>query len=279
MSYKSILVHVDQTPQCLQRMRMAAALAEAEQAHLVGTAMTGISHVVFEAGAFSQHDPVFDHHLRHLRSYADDSLAQFERLTAAMPGLSAEARRLDDDAVGGMTLQARYADLLLLGQFDAEAAVPGLMPDFPESVVLNTVRPVLIFPVSATFVTLPKKALVAWDGSATAARAIAAALPLLKRADQIDLVILNPRDKPDAHGEQPGADMALFLSRHGISVNVIIRETRVGAGEALLSIAADEGADLIVMGAYGHTRFREMVLGGATRDLLASMTVPVLMAH
>lgn len=279
MSYKSILVHTDQTPQCAERIRMAAAIAVEHKAHLIGTAMTGISHVVFEAGAFDQHDPLFDQHIRVLRAYADKSLELFEQLAETIPELSTESRLLDDDVVGGVSLQSRYADLVVLGQFDADSAVPGVMPNFPESVLMNCVRPVLILPTGWKFTALPTQALVAWDGSMTATRAIMGALPLLRRAAKVNLVIFNPHDNPDAHGEQPGADMAHYLARHGVTVNVIARDTTVDAGEALLSLCADEGTDLLVMGAYGHTRFRELLLGGATRDLLSSMTVPVLMAH
>jgi nucleotide-binding universal stress UspA family protein len=92
-------------------------------------------------------------------------------------------------------------------------------------------------------------------------------------------VVFNPGERPDTHGEQPGADMALYLSRQGVSVEVMVRETTTEAGDALLSLCADEGADLLVMGAYGHSRFRELLLGGATRQILDSMIVPVLMAH
>jgi len=279
MSYKTLLVQVDQSAQSIERTRLAAALAHIEQAHLIGTAMTGISRVVFEAGAFNQHDPAFEHHVRALRQYADKSLEVFENAMEKLPGLSSESRLLDDDAVGGISLQARYADLIVLGQFDASAGVPGLLPSFPESVLMNCVRPVLVVPSIYRFSTLPSQAIVAWDGSMTAARAITGALPLLKRADKVCVVVFNPSERSDAHGEQPGADMALYLSRQGVPVEVMVRETPSEAGEALLSLCADEGADLLVMGAFGHTRFRELLLGGATRTVLGSMTVPVLMAH
>lgn len=279
MSYKTLLVQVDQSAQSIERTRLAAALAQAEQAHLIGTAMTGISRVVFEAGAFNQHDPAFEHHVRALRQYADKSLEVFEDAMEKQPGLSTESRLLDDDAVGGISLQARYADLIVLGQFDASAGVPGLLPSFPESVLMNCVRPVLVVPRIYRFGALPSHAIVAWDGSMNAARAITGALPLLKRASKVGLVIFNPAERPDAHGEHPGADMALYLSRQGVPVEVMVRETTSEAGEALLSLCADEAADLLVMGAFGHSRFRELLLGGATRQVLDSMTVPVLMAH
>jgi len=279
MSYKSILVHVDQTAQSRERVRLAAAIAEDEQAHLIGTAMTGISHLVFEEGAFNQHDPAFDHHLKKLRTYADQSLESFTKIVKETRVTSVETRLMDDDAVAGMTQQARYADLVVVGQFDPACGVPGVMADFPESVVMNSVRPVLIMPHTRTFNALPTKIAVAWDASMTATRAIMTAVPLLKRSSRTDVVIFNPTVNPETHGEQPGADIALYLSRHGISVNVICRDTRVNEGEALLSYCADETMDLIVMGGYGHTRFREMVLGGATREILLSMTIPVLMTH
>ncbi len=279
MSYKTLLVHVDQSPQSAQRVQIAAAIAQTEHAHLIGTAMTGISSVVFAAGAFNQHDPAFDHHVRALRMYADKSLEGFETAMESLPELSSESRLLDDDAVGGICLQARYADLVVIGQFDSAAGVPGLLPNFPESVVMNCVRPVLVLPSVWTFSTLPAKTVVAWDGSQAATRAIMGALPLLKRSQQVSLVSFNPGERPGVRGEQPGADMALYLSRHGVKVDVLVRETNNEAGEALLSLSADSGAELLVMGAYGHSRFRELLLGGATRAILDAMTLPVLMAH
>lgn len=279
MSYKTILVQADQSAQCIDRINMAAALADAERAHLIGTAMTGISRIVFETGVYNQHDPAFTHHVRALREYADKSLEAFEHAVEKYPGLSTESRLLDDDAVGGISLQARYADLVVIGQFDASAVVPGLLPSFPESVVMNTVRPVLVLPSIYHFTALPSHAVVAWDGSMHATRAIAGALPLLRRAGKASLAIFNPAKHPDVHGDQPGADMALYLSRQGINVDVMVRDIHTDTGEALLSLCADEGADLLVMGAFGHTRFRELLLGGAARAVLASMTVPVLMAH
>ena len=279
MSYRTLLVHVDQSSQSTQRVQIATALAQAENAHLVGTAMTGIASVVFEAGAFNQHDPAFDHHVRALRMYADKSLEGFETAMQSLPELSSESRLLDDDAVGGLSLQARYADLVIIGQFDSAAGVPGLLPNFPESVVMNCVRPVLVLPSVWTFSALPATVVVAWDGSQSATRAIMGALPLLRRAQQVSLVSFNPGERPGVHGEQPGADMALYLSRHGVTVDVQVRETKNEAGEALLSLCADSGAELLVMGAYGHSRFRELLLGGATREILDAMTLPVLMAH
>lgn len=279
MSYKTVLVHVDQSPRSTVRTTLAAQLAKAQQGHLVGAAVTGISRFVFSDGAFNPNDPVFAHHLEHLRKYARGALDSFER-TAAAAGIGpVEARLVDDDAAGGIALHARYADIAVIGQFDPSTAVPGVMPNFVETVALSSGRPVLVVPFAGEASASVRRPLVAWDGGVTASRAIAGALPLLQQAGAADVVMFNPRKDDDVHGEEPGADLALYLSRHGIRVNVVARTVTGDIGEALLSAAADLGSDLIVMGAYGHTRFREVILGGVTRTVLQSMTIPVLMAH
>ena len=120
--------------------------------------------------------------------------------------------------------------------------------------------------------------MVCWDGSRNAARAIADALPLLARAKAVEVVIVT--GKPGESDEIAGADIAHHLARHGLKVEVERLVARdIDITSTLLSRAADLGADLIVMGGYGHSRWREFVLGGATRGILASMTVPVLMSH
>jgi nucleotide-binding universal stress UspA family protein len=127
----------------------------------------------------------------------------------------------------------------------------------------------------------PERVLVAWDGSHEAARAVHDALPLLVRAERgVSLVVVDPERLAGRTGDQPGADMAAHLARHGVRVEVA---TIPGAGlsvaDVLLDRATDESADLIVMGGYGHARLREVVLGGTTRKILKQMTVPVLFSH
>lgn len=279
MNYKTVLVQVDQSQRSIVRATLAAQLARAQGAHLVGAAVTGISRFVFSEGAFNPDDPVFTHYLEHLRQYARGALDAFEQATARIGVDSVEARLVDDDAAGGIALHARYADLAVIGQFDPSTSVPGVMPNFVETVALNSGRPVLVVPYAGEPAGSFRQPLVAWDGGLPATRAIAGALPLLRQAGKIDVVMFNPRAEAHVHGDEPGADLALYLSRHGIQVNVVERIVNGSIGEALLSTAADLGSDMIVMGAYGHTRFREVVLGGVTRTVLQSMTMPVLMAH
>ncbi|MBU3710078.1 MAG: universal stress protein [Burkholderiaceae bacterium] len=280
MDYKTVLVHLDQSPRCDVRVTLAAQLSQSVGGHLIGAAMTGISRHVFSGAEFDLSDPVFAHHRDHLRQHARDVLKHFEQVAASVGVDTVEPRLVDDDAAGGMVLQARYADLTVMGQFDAEATIPGVMSNLPELVVLGSGRPVLIVPHSGQPAYPLQRVLVAWDGSLSASRAIMLALPLLLRANTVTVLVMQTADKKaDVHGEQPGADLALFLARHQIKVDLVERHIQGDRGEVLLSIAADLATDLIVMGGYGHTRFRELVLGGVTRTLLQSMTVPVLMAH
>ena len=280
MDYKTILLHLDQSSRCDVRIQLAAQISQGFGAHLIGAAMTGISRHVFSRAEFDLTDPVFAHHRDHLRQHARDLLKHFEQVVASVGVDSVESRLVDDDAAGGMVLHSRYADLTLMGQFDSAATIPGVMSNLPELVVLGSGRPVLIVPHSGQPAYPLRRVMVAWDGSLSASRAISLALPFLLHADAVDVVVMKAADKKeDVHGEQAGADLALFLARHQIKVDVVERQIKGDRGEALLSIAADLAADLIVMGGYGHTRFRELVLGGVTRTLLHSMTIPVLMAH
>jgi nucleotide-binding universal stress UspA family protein len=120
--------------------------------------------------------------------------------------------------------------------------------------------------------------MVCWDASRAAARAVADALPFLKKAKQVDIVIVS--DKPSSKDEIPGADLGQHLVRHSLEVEIkYIVSPEVDVPSTILSHAADFAADMIVMGGYGHSRLREFVLGGVTRSMLKSMTVPVLMSH
>jgi nucleotide-binding universal stress UspA family protein len=147
-----------------------------------------------------------------------------------------------------------------------------------EQVVLSSGRPVLVVPYIGWTKTLGERITIAWDGGRESARAVADALPLLKKAKAVTVLVINP--EKGNHGEEPGADIALHLARHG--VNAEVRRARfddVDTGNAILSQVADLSSDLLVMGAYGHSRLRELVIGGVTRTIFEEMTVPVLMSH
>ncbi|MDQ1831648.1 universal stress protein [Massilia scottii] len=277
--YKTILVHVDQSARAAQRIDLAARLAMQYEAHLVGTALTGLSPYVFPVGGFDPAMPTVVFPVDELRADADTALDAFEARAGAAGVTALERRRIDDEAGIGVSMQARYCDLVIVGQTSRDEFIPRLRSDFPEYVLLNCARPVLIVPATGIMDGIGNKVMVAWNGSADAVRAITSALSMLKNAAQVDLVVINAQAEGDLHGHIPGADMGLYLARHGVRVEVSAVEGVADVGEALLSHAADRGADLIVMGAYGHSRFRELFMGGATRTALRSSPLPLWMAH
>jgi nucleotide-binding universal stress UspA family protein len=124
------------------------------------------------------------------------------------------------------------------------------------------------------------RVLVAWDGGREAARAVNDALPILERATAVKALLINPSDASNGHRREPGADIALHLARHGVKVTAARTVARdISVADAILAEISDYGADLLVMGAYGHSRAREFMLGGVTRQMLTTMPVPVLMSH
>ncbi|WP_317203326.1 universal stress protein [Janthinobacterium sp.] len=279
MSYKTILVHADLSSHAPERIKIAAALAVAEGAHLIGAAMTGISSAIYHGDTVDLSGSVIAGRIAALQDDARRALAQFEALAQACGVSSYEARQLNDDPQGGLALQARYADLVVVSQTDLDEPLSRIIPDLPEYVVLNCARPVLVVPYAGESGLPWPRVLLAWDGSIGATRAVTNAIPLLRRAQNVAVALFNPSQQHGAHGEQPGADIALFLARHGVTVEVLPQRTDIDVGNALLSLVADQRSDLIVMGGYGHTRFRELLLGGVTKTILRTMTAPVLMSH
>lgn len=176
-------------------------------------------------------------------------------------------------------MQARYCDLIVVGQHDPREPSPVVMPDFPQYVVLNSGRPVLITPYAGRYETIGNRVLIGWDGSMAATRAVTSALPLLRRAQLVEVAAINAGAQSNGQPPTPGSELAVYLARHQVKVDVLLQESAHDAGSALLSLAAERNSDLLVMGGYGHSRFREILLGGVTRTVLESMMLPVLMSH
>lgn len=277
MSYKTILVHAGPGAGAEKRIRLAARLARDAGAHLVGSAPTGISRFMPPA-SFTAGGAAFVARCEELRREAADALARFEHI-AREEGLdSFEARLIDDEVGASMALQARYADLVVAGQDDPGVLAP-VPHDLPEYLVLAGGRPVLVIPAAEGLHDFRQDALVAWDGSVEATRAVSGALPLLRAARRT--TVLGFGDDL-AHSGASLAEcerLAAWLRRHGIAAQAASHAPGDDPGEALLSAAADAGAGLLVMGGYGHARFRELLLGGVTATILRAMTLPVLFAH
>ncbi len=180
--------------------------------------------------------------------------------------------------VQNAVLHARHADIAILGQNDPDH--PPVAPHLSESVLLGAGRPVIVVPYAGSFDTVCGTVLVAWNTTREAARALNDAMPILARAKKVTVLSINPPSGEMGRPVWPGADISLHLARHGATAEASSTVSGdIDAGNTILSRAADFGADLIVMGGYGHSRQREFLLGGVTRTLLQHMTVPVLMSH
>lgn len=280
MSYKTVLVHLDRGPRCAARLDLGMSLAQSVEAHCVGlfalSALRVPSYARAEAGGL-----VAEAEARYREEAAAAAEQAFHASARRNGGARVEWRGSTRDALAAVLLSARYADLVVVGQHDDGADEDsGVSPDFVDEVVLAAGRPVLVVPYAGRFASIGRQVLVAWNASREAARAVTDALPLLQRAANVQVVAFDPGKGGADHGDVPGADIGLWLARHGVKVQVAQQNgAGLDIGAQILSRAADIGADLIVMGAYGHSRMRELVLGGATRTLLQSMTVPVLMSH
>ncbi len=276
MTYKTLLVHVDNGPRAATRLGIALDLARAWNAHLVGLHAISVPRMPTYAAVEGGES------MREFQQKAADDLAakakaEFERATAGARDQSIEWRESREDATVAVPLHARYADLVIVGQPNEEEGT-GVETDFVDRVLVSAGRPLLVIPYAGRFTAIGARVLIGWNAGREATRAVTDALPFLQKASEVNVIAFNPQGAP--HGEVPGADIALFLARHGVNVAVSHeRGTDIDAGNLLLSRAADLDADLMVMGGYGHSRMQELILGGATRTVLASMTLPVLMSH
>jgi nucleotide-binding universal stress UspA family protein len=277
-AFKDLLVVLDTSARCAVRLDVAIALAGRFGAHLTGLYTSPPPQV--PAMIESQVTPeLVELQMRTLNEATERVEELFNRRGEGL-GFTTEWRVREGEAGEVATLHARYADVTIVGQADPEGIELGSARDLPERVVLGAGRPVLVVPYAGTFKTVGERVLVAWNAGREATRAVNDALPLLQGASKVTVLAINPRGGLHGHGEVPGADIALHLARHGVRAEAsALKSDDVDVGALLLSQAADLNADLIVMGAYGHSRLREVVLGGATREILRSMTVPVFLSH
>ncbi|MDB5362146.1 MAG: putative universal stress protein UspA-like [Rhodospirillales bacterium] len=275
MSFKDLLVIVDGDSANPSPLALAAWLAGRFEAHLVGLHPSSTARASLYSANFGTE--LFDDAMRKtfaaLERRAVDARTSLEA-AARCNGIQAEWRVARGFPGPETVLNGRYADLVILGQCWSD--YDGLRYPDPTDVVLDVGCPVLVVPRAGQFERIERHALIAWNGSRESARAVRDALPLLKRVAKVTVLAVNS----EGGGEEPGADIALHLARHGITVEIDQSTAPdMDVADVLLSHASDLGSDLIVMGAYGHARMRETILGGVTRSMLAQMTVPVLMSH
>lgn len=202
-----------------------------------------------------------------------------EKLAASGISYTVESEFVDRGTVSALAARfARYADITLVAPLAprAEQAQTWVM----NGALFESGRPVLLLPEGKTRFPKVERVMIAWDASVQASKAVRDAIGLMKLAGKADAVLIDPMPSFDGHGPEPGADLATYLGRHGIATTVhcLPREGK-DVGDVLRRTASDLGADLIVMGGYGHSRLRQMFFGGTTTFMMNELTIPVLMAH
>jgi nucleotide-binding universal stress UspA family protein len=276
MAYKDILVHLDQSSQSDTRLKIAIDMAREHKAHLAGLYIKPDPYIPPIYDLDQMPAEYLDHQERSATATAAEVEAKFIKAVTAA-SIEYEWRCATGLATDVLCIHAKYCDLLILGQRSDDGN--GAFGDMPDGIILSVGCPVLVIPHATNVVTVGTRVMVGWDASAQAARAVNDALPLISGAEKVDIVAVNPNGAGN-HGDVPCADISLHLARHGINAEAqSLTVTDIGVADMLLSRAADKGVDLIVMGAYGHSRWRELVLGGVTAHMLEHMTMPVLMAH
>jgi nucleotide-binding universal stress UspA family protein len=285
MSFKDVLVVFTDAPGSSVRLNIAVEIARRDGAHLIGLylipAITLLTAGLVYSGSESELDALQAVE-NQARTNAFKAASEVERAfndAAGRAGVASEWRCVEGDIAYTAILDARHADIAILGQDNPERPVPSA-PDLVEAVLLGAGRPVIVVPYAGRFHDIGANVLVAWNATREAARAVNDAMPILVKAANVTVFSVNPPDAASLGPAVPGADISLHLARHGVKAEASsIVNTEIDIGNTILSRAADFGSDLIVMGGYGHSRQREFILGGATRTLLQQMTVPVLMSH
>lgn len=280
MSYKTILVSLNEVGRLSELVAAAVTLARETGAHVSGLYVVPAVQVYPSVG-FEAAPQVFEGN----RSFFKDNGARVKQaFEEAMrrEGLSHDFHQVDartpviaDEVVAA----GRVADLVVVSATNPEE-ITGVERDFVEQSVMALGRPVIVLPYKGKAAISLNEVIVGWDGGREAARATFDALPLLKKAAKVRVVRIDPQKDPSLRGSVAGADLAEALSRHGVTAEAQGYPTDgQDEGQALMRCAEDAGAGLIVMGAYGHSRLAEFIFGGATRFVLNRLVCPVLMSH
>ncbi len=279
MTYNTILVALNDISRIDALLSVALGVAAKHDAHVIGLYVIPAVRVYPTMSAHVV--PGVDDACRVFFQEHSDSVEASFNEAVRKAGVRGEWRLVDSASVDisdGVIAHGYQADLVVASQKNSEVA-NGIEDDFCDRLVMEAGRPVLLVPMSGEFKTLGQHVVVGWNAGREAARSVFDALPILKQAARVHLVWVDPQGSTSA-GDLPGAEIAASLARHDIEVTAeALKGDHEGAGAALISRATELGADLLVTGAYGHSRVREFVFGGVTRTMLKAMPVPVLMSH
>jgi nucleotide-binding universal stress UspA family protein len=287
VALKDTLVYVDQSEHAFERLRLAADLARRHQSRLTALYVRELNpaqrHEQSTAELGQGSSEAITGTNRQIRKAIEDAV---ERLRSALEEIKREYELEIEwrcvDGVGSTIVpqHARFADLCILSQ-DVSAAATATGYTFSEELLFVAGRPVIFVPARGSFRTLGRHVLVAWNSSRAATRSVNDALPLIERAEQVTVLAVNQVEFAERYGALPAEKMIEHLRRHGASVKGLWLNNV--SSELIADVVQGEahrmGADLIVAGAFGHPRLWEKLMGGVTRDLLARMSLPLLMSY
>lgn len=278
--YRRIALHLDQGYDCQRRTTVALALARRHKAEVLGIYASSAPPQYYygESVLLSRALDVMKQVLAEDRAAVQNGFLA----SASAADVAASVRSAESSPSACMALYGRTADLIVLSQENPRDTGAAHEIEFVEQTLLSAGRPVLVVPSSGTFTGVGERIVYCWDRSREAARALADAMPLLKHAGEIVVLTMDEGESTTTREPAiPFAELATYFELHGVpEPRHVRRDIRgVGVGATILNTAADHSADLIVMGAYGHSKLREWAMGGATASVLESMTVPVLFSH
>jgi nucleotide-binding universal stress UspA family protein len=286
MQLRDLLVVLDGSPRREAVLAVSVALAQRHNAHLTGFCPLELLLPVTLAPAIGAYPQLSM--LQEAAEQIDTDAAVKARAIEAE--FREELRRCDVrgdwQVVGGSAIAAvahrtRTADLVVLGQAHPDYPFPATARHLVEDVLMQAGRPLLLVPFAGCYDTLGNNVLIGWNGSRESARAVHDALPLIAPGATVTVLTIEHARGAAHLQDVPAAEMAEHLSRHGLKVSAArtVADRSISDSDVLLAYASDSGADMLVIGGYGHSRAREMILGGVSRSLLAHMTLPVLMSH
>lgn len=280
MTIKNVLVHIDNADPCDARIEAAVAVARAHQAHLIGLYLKAYAYIC-ENLMVEMGPAIYEKSAEEYEVRASQAEERFRKVVDGSD-ISHEWRCVECSEVGyvrSFVSYARCCDIAVVGQRHRHGIDFGER-ETPDWLILSSGRPVLLIPHEGRFSSIGQHILVAWNASEQASRAVHDALPFLKAAKSVTVVSVGSPKRAEGDAILPRDALCGYLSRHGLTpVFEEFGDGGVDAGETLLSMAKERKADLVVMGAYGHTRLRELVLGGATRDMINHATMPLLLSH
>jgi len=280
MEITNIVVHVDGSERAAERVKLANHIAQESDAHITGVFVIPDPYVpAYMAGGYFPAE-IFEQQREEAKAEAETAQKMFADLTGKA-GVKTEWRSEEGMVSNVVARHARYADLAVVGKGDIDDPVKYPYPELAADLVMTCGRPVLVVPNAGRFDSVGKRVLVCWNASREATRAVNDALPLLRQADKVTVLAVNPQKASSGdHGDIPSADISLHLARHDIKAEAASTVAEgIEIADVILARASDFGADMIVSGAYGHSRTREWVFGGVTESLLRNMTVPTLLSH